>query len=81
MTTPDERADDSQATSRDNSYEARLAWLRAAIAEGDAQIDRDEVVPFSKELMDEIEREVEERFLRGERSSPDVCPPYPEEPW
>lgn len=69
-------ADDvlDQAVRLLESRESKLEWLRAAIAEGDAQYERGETVLFSEELMDELERESEEAFLRGEQPSPDVCP-------
>lgn len=52
----------------------RLEWLRNAIAETDAQIERGEFYVMTPELMDEIEREAEEMVRRGEMPSPDVCP-------
>ena len=52
----------------------RLEWLRAAIAESDEQVERGEFSIMTPELMDEIEAEVEERFLRGEMPNSDVCP-------
>jgi antitoxin ParD1/3/4 len=52
----------------------RLAPLRAAIAVGDAQLARGEGIPYSSELMDEIEREAEEAYRRDEQPGPDVCP-------
>ena len=52
----------------------RLARLRAAIAVGDAQLARGEGIPYTPELLDEIDREVDERLRRGEQPSPDVCP-------
>ena len=54
-------------------HERRREWLRIAIAEADAQVERGEFSVMTPELMDEIEAEVEERFLRGEMPSPDVC--------
>jgi antitoxin ParD1/3/4 len=52
----------------------RLQWLRASIAESDKQIARGEGIPYTDELLDEIDREVDERFARGDLPSPDVCP-------
>ena len=52
----------------------RLQWLRAAIAETDAQIARGEGLVLTPELMDEIDREADEMVRRGEMPSPDVCP-------
>ena len=69
-------ADDvlTQAVKLLESRRERLEWLRAAIAEPDAQPEFGGAVLFSSELMDELERESEEAFLRGEQPSPDVCP-------
>jgi putative addiction module CopG family antidote len=52
----------------------RLAWLRAAIAKSDEQFARGEGIPYTPELLEEIDREVDERIRRGEQPSPDVCP-------
>jgi putative addiction module CopG family antidote len=52
----------------------RLDWLRAAIAKSDEQFKRGEGIPYTPELLEEIDREVDERIRRGERPSPDVCP-------
>ena len=51
----------------------RLERLRASVDEGFAAIDRGEGVELTPELMDEIEREAEERARRGEQPNPDVC--------
>ena len=51
-----------------------LARLRAAIAEGDAQLARGEGVELTPELWDEIEREADEADRRGDPLDPDVCP-------
>jgi antitoxin ParD1/3/4 len=52
----------------------RLARLRAAIAVGDEQLARGEGIPYTPELLDEIDREVDERLRRGETPNPDICP-------
>jgi putative addiction module CopG family antidote len=52
----------------------RLEWLRAAIAQSDDQIARGEGIPYTRELLEDIDREVDERIRRGDRPSPDVCP-------
>jgi antitoxin ParD1/3/4 len=57
-----------------DAREQRLQELRASIEEGLAAIDRGEGFELTRELMDEIDREVEERFQRGELPNPDVCP-------
>jgi len=36
--------------------------------------DSGDGIPFSAELMDEIEREAEEAYQRGETPNPDACP-------
>ncbi|MEA2511955.1 MAG: Bacterial antitoxin of ParD toxin-antitoxin type system [Thermomicrobiales bacterium] len=48
----------------------RRERLRAALVEG----EEGEGIPYTPELLEEIDREVEERFLRGELPHPDVCP-------
>jgi putative addiction module CopG family antidote len=53
-----------------DDYDRRLARLRAAIAEG----EKGEGVLWTPELMDQISREAEERWRRGEKPNPDVCP-------
>ncbi len=58
-------------TARDHD---RLQALRAKLAVGLAAIERGEVFEWTPELMDEIERESEEMYLRGELPDPDVCP-------
>ena len=52
----------------------RLAYLRAALAKADAQIDRGEGIEWTPELMDELSREAHELFERGVQPNPDVCP-------
>jgi antitoxin ParD1/3/4 len=52
----------------------RLEQLRAKLQVGIDQLDRGEGIPFTPELLDEIDREVDERLRRGEQPSPDVCP-------
>jgi antitoxin ParD1/3/4 len=52
----------------------RLEWLRIAIAKSDEQIARGEGIPYTPELLEEIDREVDERFCRGEMPNSDVCP-------
>jgi antitoxin ParD1/3/4 len=54
--------------------ERRLKWLRTAVAEGFEQIERGEGIPYTPELLEEIDREVDERARRGDTPSPDVCP-------
>ena len=57
-----------------DEHARRLRWLRAAVANADEQIERGEGIPYTKELVDEIGREVDERHRRGEQPRADVCP-------
>jgi antitoxin ParD1/3/4 len=52
----------------------QLEHLRSLIAVGSEQAERGELIEWTPELMDEIDRRAEERFLRGEEPDPDVCP-------
>jgi hypothetical protein len=50
---------------------ARFLQLQALVREG---FESDEAVELTPELMDEIEREAEAAYQRGEQPSPQVCP-------
>jgi antitoxin ParD1/3/4 len=52
----------------------RSEHLNALLAVGLEQARRGELVKFTPELFEEIDRRVEERFLCGEEPNPDVCP-------
>jgi antitoxin ParD1/3/4 len=52
----------------------RLIRLRAAIAVGDADFARGKVIPFTDDLMDEIDREAQESIREGAQLSSDVVP-------
>jgi len=52
----------------------RLEHLRSLVLVGLEQAQRGELVEFTPELFEEIDRRVEERLLRGEEPDPDVCP-------
>jgi putative addiction module CopG family antidote len=52
----------------------RLSWLQSAVAAADEALARGEGVPYSSDLLDELESRSEERFLRGEQPGPDVLP-------
>lgn len=54
--------------------EENLAWLRARMAEAEADIQAGRVHEDSDELWEAIDREVEERLKRGDRPSPHVIP-------
>jgi putative addiction module CopG family antidote len=51
--------------------EAKLVKLRELVRAG---FESGDAVELTDELWDEMERRSEERFLRGERPSPHVCP-------
>ena len=51
----------------------KLERLRAAIAVGLEEIERGEVIPFTPELMAEIDREADRMLREGEAPDPDVC--------
>jgi putative addiction module CopG family antidote len=52
----------------------QLQELRALVAEGLASIERGEGRAWTPELMEEIERDVDEAIRLGLKPSPDVCP-------
>ena len=57
-----------------DAREQRLDEIRASLAEAAASFERGDGIELTPELMDEIEREVEERVRRGDMPNPDVCP-------
>lgn len=52
----------------------RLEHLRALLEVGRQAELRGDLVKFTPELFEEIDRRVEEMFLCGEMPDPDVCP-------
>jgi hypothetical protein len=52
----------------------RLQHLRALLAIGLEQADRGELIELTPEFLDEINREVDERFSRDKMPNPDVGP-------
>ena len=52
----------------------RLEHLRALLEVGRQDELRGDLVTVTPELFEEIDRRVEERFLRGDEPNPDVCP-------
>ena len=52
----------------------RVQHLRSLLAVGLEQAQRGELVEFTPELFEDIDRRVEERFLRSKEPDPDVCP-------
>jgi len=55
----------------DEREQTRLLRLRAMVREG---FESGEGIPFTADLMDEIEREAEAAYRRGALPKPDVCP-------
>jgi putative addiction module CopG family antidote len=53
-----------------DEYDRKLQRLREAIAEG----ENGDPVPWTPELMEQILREADEMYRRGELPDPDVCP-------
>lgn len=51
----------------------RLAYLRAAIAKADAQIDRGEFVEWTPDLMEQLSQEADEMERQGLQPHTDVC--------
>lgn len=51
--------------------QARFLQLQTLVREG---FESGEAVEFTPELMDELERQAEEAFQRGEKPNPHVCP-------
>jgi antitoxin ParD1/3/4 len=52
----------------------QLEHLRGLLAVGLERAQRGELVEFTPEYLDDLDRRVEERFRRGEEPNPDVCP-------
>jgi antitoxin ParD1/3/4 len=57
-----------------DQQEHQLEAFRAKFQSGLDQLDRGEGIPFTPQLVEEMRREAEERFRRGERPNPDVVP-------
>ena len=57
-----------------DEQDRQLAELRAKLQSGLDQLNRGEGRAFTPELMNQIRREAEARFERGERPNPDVVP-------
>ena len=57
-----------------DAQQRQLQELRAKLQSGLDQLDRGEGIPFTPELMQKIRRDVAERYRRGDRPDPDVCP-------
>lgn len=56
------------------THEQQLAWLRAKMAEAEAQVKAGHVHEDSEQFWIDLDREVDDRLRRGEKPDPDVCP-------
>jgi antitoxin ParD1/3/4 len=52
----------------------RLDHLRSLLAVGLEQAERGELIEFTPEYLEALDRRVEERLRRGDEPNPDVCP-------
>ncbi len=52
----------------------KLEHLRSLLAVGLEEAKRGELIDFTPEYLEELDRRVEERYLRGDEPNPDVCP-------
>jgi len=52
----------------------RFDRLKAAVAEGFAELERGESVRYAPDLMDELRREAKQLVREGRTPDPDVCP-------
>lgn len=57
-----------------DEHERKLERLRVKLQAGLKQLDWGEGVPFTPELVNQMRRDAEERFHRGEGPNPDVGP-------
>ncbi len=64
----------TEALSLLDAHGQRLRWLRAQMATAEEQVKRGEVVELTDEVLDELDREVDERLQRGETPSTDAFP-------
>jgi len=63
------------AVRRMRAEEERIARFQAAVRLGDAQIERGETVPYSKELIEQIVQRAVQRARQGNKiDNPDVLP-------
>ena len=49
-------------------------WLRGKMADAAGQVARGDVIEFTDALLDDLDREIDERVRRGDVPNPDVCP-------
>jgi antitoxin ParD1/3/4 len=57
-----------------NERQRQLDALRAKLQIGLDELDRGEGVEWTPALMEQLSREADEMFRRGEKPDPDVCP-------
>lgn len=52
----------------------QLEHLRSLLTVGLEEAQRGELIEFTPEYLEDLDRRVEEMFLRGDEPDPDVCP-------
>jgi Arc/MetJ-type ribon-helix-helix transcriptional regulator len=57
-----------------DAHDRQVRWLRSKMATAAIQVERGEVVEFTDDFLDELDREVDERMRRGDTPGSDVCP-------
>jgi antitoxin ParD1/3/4 len=62
------------AIRRMQAEESHIAAWQAAIAKGDAQLDRNEGIPYTPELMENITQSAIDKMYSSEPIDPDVLP-------
>lgn len=62
------------AVRRMQEAERHAAAFRAAVAAGDAELDRGESVTYNKSVLDDITRDAHEQVQSRKPIDPDVCP-------
>lgn len=63
-----------QLTSPHETDDQHVRWLRSKMASAEEQVRRGEVVEFTDQFLDDLDREVDERLRCGDAPSPDVIP-------
>ena len=62
------------AIRRMQADEERRAAFRAAVAAGDAELERGEGIAYNKKVLEDITREAIQDMKSGKPIDPDVCP-------
>lgn len=54
--------------------DAQESWLKARMAEAEDQVRQEDVVEETDDFWEALDREVDERIVKGDLPSPDACP-------